>query len=205
MTSLQDALVLRSYPAKQDLDYFLDGRTVVAGNARKDGLYVLAPPCGQAPDGFAVMKDGAWLQGQEGALAPSSDVVLIGPLTCSAMDTRRRPWPQTDTPYDILIRVSYEGEDGPTSEDEGELTVCLVHAPQEVQEAISEAGSLTDAGVDEKLLPTQAGLYQATVSMWFEQGYFEGYHCDSESSWGFELLSIKPLTLGAELLESSHG
>ena len=36
-----------------------------------------------------------------------------------------------------------------------------------------------------KGVPKEPGVYHCTVSFYFEQGYFEGYKADGESSWEF--------------------
>ena len=36
-----------------------------------------------------------------------------------------------------------------------------------------------------KGVPEEPGIYHCTVSLYFEQGYFEGYKADGESSWEF--------------------
>ncbi len=39
--------------------------------------------------------------------------------------------------------------------------------------------------------PIRAGVYRCTIEYHFEQGYFEGYTCDSESSWDVYATNIE--------------
>ena len=43
--------------------------------------------------------------------------------------------------------------------------------------------------------PSIPGVYRATIEVWFEQGYSEGYLADGESDWEFKLTSVEPIAI----------
>lgn len=44
-------------------------------------------------------------------------------------------------------------------------------------------------------LPDETGFFFCDVEIWFQQGYFEGWQCDSESELEFVLTNIRPLQI----------
>lgn len=43
--------------------------------------------------------------------------------------------------------------------------------------------------------PEDAGIYRCTIEYYFNQGYFEGYSCDSESDWGVVCHEAEKITI----------
>jgi hypothetical protein len=43
--------------------------------------------------------------------------------------------------------------------------------------------------------PQSPGVYRATVEVWFEQGYCDGYQADGESDWELRLTNVQPVAI----------
>lgn len=43
--------------------------------------------------------------------------------------------------------------------------------------------------------PAAPGVYRATVEVWFEQGYSEGYPADGESDWELKLTNVERISI----------
>lgn len=43
--------------------------------------------------------------------------------------------------------------------------------------------------------PKEPGVYRATIEVWFEQGYYEGYKADGESDWEFRLGNLERIDI----------
>lgn len=94
---------------------------------------------------------------------------------------------------DIIIAVSIHGD------------VTLVGGPNvwEAEHFIGEVGVNEyfepsyndDEKEDRHGFPEQRGLYRCTIEYIFEQGYFEGWKCDSESTWDILCSDVEEITI----------
>ena len=88
---------------------------------------------------------------------------------------------------DIILAVDLHG------------TVSLIGGPNiwELDKCLGDMSvheyfGFDDDGNEDRIgFPEKAGIYRCTVDFWYEQGYFEGYACDSESDWGISVRDVK--------------
>ena len=75
-------------------------------------------------------------------------------------------------------------------------TTHLLDGPRDLMD-LMDGDCLDDACMDEgrKTLPTDPGVYSATIEYWFQQGYFEGYPAPGESDYDFRLSNLRRIDL----------
>lgn len=79
--------------------------------------------------------------------------------------------------------------------------LCFTENPDDMEELLEGSCAwldglcLEDNCVPAKYLPTEPGFYAATLEFWFEQGYFEGYPANGESSVELTLTNVRKLEI----------
>lgn len=100
--------------------------------------------------------------------------------------------------FECLVAVGFNG------------TAILVEYPKDMVNWLLESDWMDE--FDWKGIPDKAGLYKCKVTFWFDQGYIDGYPCDSENSWGFIITESegwphaieRALAADAEIVEYSN-
>lgn len=72
----------------------------------------------------------------------------------------------------------------------------IITAPEELLSSL-DGNMLDDNCLEEgrASLPQQAGVYFATVEIWYEQGYFEGYPAPGESDVDHRLSAVRKIEI----------